>query len=317
MRRRDLFALSALAAAADRLPVLRSKDLTVTLDPAAGGEIASIRHNGLELIYRALQPDPPKGWRGRAPWLWPAVGRNFAPGDKPDGGDNVTGSYVWDGKRLRMPIHGFVRTRPWTVASARGSKAELRLTVQADPAIYPWAAELTVRYRVESGKIRAIYEVAASKTNASPMPFSAGNHISFNYPLAADGGEMLWSTNSSTVIRKSPEGLPSGETQARRFWDPSPVSRVVREYPLSLGGYSAGEAWLRLTDARKRAITLRHSASSVPGEPSLRFNFWGTAECVSPEPWVGLQNSFNRKQGLVILEPGRSWRWDLLFEFAA
>src|SRR5882762_8842552 len=51
---------------------------TLTRISIANGEIHSLqrRHNGewRELIYRA-----DRGWRGGAPWLFPAVGRNFIP----------------------------------------------------------------------------------------------------------------------------------------------------------------------------------------------------------------------------------------------
>ena len=79
--------------------------------PSEGGELSGlkVRFQGrwIELLYRARDYSPTAGWRGKAPLLWPATGRNFAPGTPPDGGDEVVGSYDLDGQRLRMPIHGF------------------------------------------------------------------------------------------------------------------------------------------------------------------------------------------------------------------
>src|SRR5690242_10579238 len=56
--------------------------LSFSVAPFAGAEIASIqtRLNGewLEILERAEDFAPCDRWQGRAPWLWPAVGRSYS-----------------------------------------------------------------------------------------------------------------------------------------------------------------------------------------------------------------------------------------------
>ena len=34
-----------------------------------------------------------------------------------------------------------------------------------------------------------------------------------------------------------------------------------------------------------------------------------------PEPWLGRPDSLNRRRGIVVLKPGRSFAWQLRLEF--
>jgi len=294
MTRRSIFA-AGIAAYGQSLPVLRTKELAVTIDPAAGGEIASMKCHGRELLYRAMLPDPPSGWRGRAPWLWPAVGRSG------------TGSYEWDGKRYAMEAHGFARSRPWRLVSSNQRGAVVSLDVTRDERVYPWSARLTATYRLEGARAGIRFEVEADRSNKTPMPFSAGNHITFVHPLAQ---KLEWSTNGTIMYEKA-DGIPTGRSEKRTYSAPTDLSAIAREYPLSMGGYDRGEAWLRFGDGKNLAIRLAHHASALPSEPCLRFNVWGTPECFSPEPWVGIQNSLNSRNGLLRLDPGKRWEWTI------
>lgn len=298
--RRSILATS-LAAYSQPLPVLRSKDLAVTIDPASGGEIASLKCKGRELLYRALLPDPPSGWRGRAPWLWPAVGRSGS------------GSYEWNGKRYAMEAHGFARMRAWRLVSSAANESVVALDVVRDERIYPWSARLTARYRIDGARVGIRFVVEADRSNKTPMPFSAGNHITFVHPLA---DKLEWSTNGTLMYEKA-DGIPTGRSEKRSYGQPSPLAAIAKEYPLSMGGYDRGEAWLKFGDGKRLAIRLSHQASALPADPYLRFNVWGTPECFSPEPWVGLQNSLNSKNGLLYLDPGKQWEWTIAIDIEA
>lgn len=317
LTRRSLMCFGALPlAGAEQHLALRSQQLEAVVVPSQGGEIASLRYRfrgeTVELLYRALDYATREGWRGKAPWLWPATGRNFAPGQTPDGGNDVTGSYLWDEARRAIPIHGFARMQPWRTVAASDSDIELALAPsEQTKQWYPWDWELRVRYRLRGNEIAIRFTAAAGAANSSPMPFSAGNHITFRDPLLPGGvaGKLRFTTNSTLQFAKSKEGLPTGEQRERRFPAPVAISEIAPEYPLSLGGYPR-EAWLRMEDPSGLRIEFAHEASELPAEPVIRFNVWGTAECFSPEPWVGLQNSLNRRQGLMLLAPGKTWTWD-------
>lgn len=304
-------ARAATEGAAEYL-TLRHRDLEVAIAPQRGAEIASIRFGPRELLYRAKDYSPTSGWTGRAPWLWPAVGRNFAPGHRPDGGNAVTGSYDHGGQRYPMPIHGFARDLPWRVAQRSARHAVLTLADSPTTRrYYPFGFALSLEYQLElSGSLAILFRVTASPLNREPMFFSAGNHISFAVPPAT-----TFTTKSARVLFKTAQGLPSGESAARDYLRPTPLTEIVKEYPLSLSGYGRN-ARLRFEDPAGLAVTLDHEADLIPPEPAIRFNLWGTPACFCPEPWVGLQNSFNLRQGLVFLDPGRAWNWRLRLSYS-
>ena len=237
----------------------------------------------------------------------------------------MTGTYAWKGRRYAMPIHGFARNLPWTVERKEpaGAKAVVVLTL-ADSAetrrFYPFGFRLRVEYRLGGGVLEWAYTVSAAGDNAEPMPFSIGNHITFRTPFlqGSDPAAMVFETPSEVEYLKSREGLPDGTQRPRSLAKPVRLGDFNSNVAVSLGGYK-GAAWMRLADPGGLTLHLSQRADSVPAEPVVRFNVWGDARkgYFSPEPWVGLQNSFNRNQGLVFLAPGKEWRWsfDLRPEF--
>jgi len=146
------------------------------------------------------------------------------------------------------------------------------------------------------------------------MFFSIGNHITFRVPFlkGTDPKAMLFQTPSTVEYLKVPPGLPTGETRPRSLAKPVRLAEVAWLQAVSLGGYE-GDPHMVLKDPQGLAIRITHSASSLPAAPVILFNVWGDPEegYFSPEPWVGLQNSFNLQKGLVRLRPGGLWNWKL------
>ena len=75
-------------------------------------------------------------------------------------------------------------------------------------------------------------------------------------------------------------------------------------------------AYARLRDPGGLAVRIAHRGSSRLPEPLVQFNVYGGPRqgFFCPEPWFGLQNSFNRGVGLVRLAPGASWEWKIEIE---
>lgn len=279
-----------------------------------------MRHDGrdIELIYRARDYSPANGWSGRAPVLWPAVGRNFARGVKPDPGATEC-SYDWKGRRYEIPIHGFVRTMPWIVErqGIDDNGAYAVLSVRDTPETlrqYPFAFRLSVEYRLSGGELSMRYMVEAGRANREPMFFSIGNHITLRTPFleGTDPLAMLFESPSAVEYLKDPTTLPSGKKEPRSFLIPVPLREMPTMPAVSLGGYR-GEPWMRLADPAGLALVLSHEAERWPAPPVVQFNIWGDPAngFISPEPWVGLQNSFVLRKGLVSLKPGGSWSWTM------
>ncbi|MCP5114454.1 MAG: hypothetical protein GY953_26800 [bacterium] len=289
--------------------------------PSEGGELSSFRvlRDGrwVETIYKARRYGSDDGWRGKAPVLWPATGRNV-----PEGADRRAGfAYELNGKRLPMPIHGFVRDMPWkAVSRVDEGGAEVRVSVEDTPETrrhYPFGFRLEAVHRLADGRLRIDYTVTAADGNSDRMPFSIGNHITFVVPFVEGTApeRVMFSTPSTIEYIKDPPGLPTGVERPRSLAKPRPLAELEPNAAISLGGY-ADDPWIRIADPGGVTITMKHHAQSTPEPPVILFNLWGDISkgYYSPEPWVGLQNSLNLRQGLVWLAPGSSWTWTVELE---
>lgn len=296
--------------------LLESPRLRAITVPSRGGEIGGLavlyRGRWVELLYRAMDYATRPGWTGKAPLLFPATGRNFPQGVTPN--EEALGSgYDWKGQRYPMPIHGFARDLPWKVEMHTRNRA--RFSLAASPQTrknYPFGFQAAVDYTVMGSTLTLEYSVTAAAGNTEAMPFSIGNHITFRAPLVpgADPLRMTFESPSSVEYLKAAGGVPTGEKRQRSFAAPTPLGEIPANAAISLGGYE-GDPVMVLRDPAGITIRMKQTASTVPAEPVVRFNVWGDARngYFSPEPWVGLQNSFNLDKGMVRLEPGQSWKW--------
>lgn len=123
-------------------------------------------------------------------------------------------------------------------------------------------------------------------------------------------------TPASVELVKSAGRLPTGETRAWKLEGPTALSSLKRNESISLSGYSGGDPYVTVEDPGGLGLRLSHSATALPPQPVVLFNLWGdgAAGYYAPEPWVGLQNSFNLKKGLTHLKPGSEFGWRLRLE---
>jgi galactose mutarotase-like enzyme len=316
-----------------------TRGIRVGIAPADGGGIASfqIRRKGSyrDLLYRGLDytPKPPDGWEGRAPLLWPAVGRSYTPeqvarrketGQAPEDCQWTSGDQTYP-----MPIHGFARNLSWTLGNAGHDKK----TVWVDcsfksnrhvAAMYPYHYALTVNHLLKDGELVVTYEVTAGD-NKAPMPFSIGNHVSFNMPMLGRGQfeECAIRTPGRKIIRMNELCVPSGETEAINLAEPARLDKPELLDNL-LGGYGPGENWLEVIDPSGLRMHIHQEEKSPHGpfaaQEDYLFVFWGVKELgyYCPEPWIGLPNSLNTGKGLILLPPGERFVWEVIFrpEFA-
>lgn len=316
--------IGAIALSHEKQPSLlvitdSARGIEASVAPEEGGELSSfrVRRQGqwIELLHRAGDYSPTRGWRGKAPFLWPATGRNFAPGVRPDAALDATGVYEWRGSRYPMPIHGFARLMAWTPVQRTASSVALRLSDSAETRrYYPFGFTVTATYTLADGRLSILYDVAAAQGNSEPMFFSIGNHITFCVPFVpgSDPRAMEMETPSTVEYLKTPEGIPTGQSRLRSVSPPVRLSNFDARTAVSLGGY-AGQPWLRLKDPAGMALTISHEAPRLPAPPLIQFNIWGDPDqgYFSPEPWAGMQNSFVSREGLVMLAPGQDWQWKI------
>jgi galactose mutarotase-like enzyme len=298
-------------------------ELQAFIAPAHGADLAGLEvwHDGRwsELLYRGMNYQPTTGWTGKAPILWPAVGRNFphAPGQ---GGQGDGLGWILHGSVHPMPLHGFARDEAWRIVR-RGScagSAFLMLALRNSErtwGMYPFAFTLTAEYRLWRNTLYIRQTVQAQRANAEPMPFSIGNHITFRIPLLP-GDDPLGTSISTPATRQvitDGTGRPTGRIVTVSYARPRLLSSFTPLAPISLAGYAAGQEWARLRDRSGFAIIVGHSENRTPSGTPVMFNLWGDVAqgYFAPEPWVGKQNSLATGDGTIVLQPGATFRWTI------
>jgi galactose mutarotase-like enzyme len=126
---------------------------------------------------------------------------------------------------------------------------------------------------------------------------------------------MVFRTPCRDRLLKNDLGFPNGEIEPRSHADGLKLADWEVKVPISLTGYE-GEPWVELEDPRGLTIRMSHRSSRKPEAPYIDFNVWGDPPqgYFSPEPWLGMQNSFNLRQGLISLEPGEQFEWTIRIE---
>jgi galactose mutarotase-like enzyme len=298
-------------------------ELRAYIAPEHGADLAGleVRHAGgwSELLYRGMDYRPANGWTGKAPILWPAVGRNF-PG--PAAAARGDGRFGWTlhGRVYPIPIHGFARDQSWRIVrrGACDGSAFLRLALGDNGqtrTMYPFGFALTTEYRLTRTALHIRQTVHASPSNTEPMPFSIGNHITFRIPLLPgdDPRKTTLSTPATEQVITDESGRPTGGVSRVSYLRPRPLSSLKPLTPVSLSGYAEGEEWVRLQDRPGFEITVSHSEDRRPKGTPVLFNLWGDVSrgYFAPEPWVGKQNSLATGDGIIALEPGETYRWTI------
>ncbi|HUG62831.1 MAG TPA: aldose 1-epimerase family protein [Methylomirabilota bacterium] len=290
---------------------------SATLLTIAGSRLsASVSTLGAELQTLAdadgrdlLWDGDPAFWTGRAPLLFPIVGR--LAGD----------SYRLDGRTYRLPQHGFARRRAFTVVRTEPDAVTLRLEADDETrAAYPFAFRLDVTFAVAGDRL----DMAAVLSNPgdTPLPASFGYHPAFRWPLPygrpRDAHEIVFERDETAPIhRPDADSLRSAESQ------PSPVDG--RRLALSDALFADGA--LVFTSLASRRLVY-----GAPGAPRLAIDFPDTphlgiwtkpgagAPYVCVEPWqghadpAGFVGEIWEKPGIAVLAPGETRRWRMEVE---
>lgn len=145
---------------------IASGELRATINPL-GAELSSLRDaDGRELMTNA----DPAFWSGRAPLLFPIVGRLM--GDK----------YRLDGEEYPLPQHGFARRQRFALTAQTANRAVFRLSDNdATRAVYPFAFTLDAAFTLAGATLAT--DITVANTGDRDMPASFGFHPAFAWPL--------------------------------------------------------------------------------------------------------------------------------------
>lgn len=277
------------------LVAIASAGFNAQIDPM-GAQLFTLRDAaGRDLLWDG----DPAVWKGRAPILFPIVGRLNG------------GAYRHDGKTYELPRHGFARTSLFTLVETAADRARFRLAASEETrAVYPFAFVLEILFALAD----ATLTMTATVRNEGDelMPASFGFHPAFRWPL--------------------PYGADRG-VHAIRFAqeEPAPVRHLdadglvlPEEFPTPVTGRTLGLADDLFT---RDAIVMDRIASrnltyGADAGPKLEIGFPGTALLglwtkpgagfVCIEPWhghadpQGFQGDLLDKPGMMLIAPGQS-----------
>jgi galactose mutarotase-like enzyme len=284
---------------------LQNELLSVTIHPK-GAELQTLcrKDNGINYLWKA----DPAYWGKHSPVLFPIIGTL-----KDD-------TYIFDGKTYSLPRHGFARDKTFEAALVSEQEAVFTLKDDEDTrAVYPFAFEFRVRYRISGPELEVCYEVY--NPGAAPLYFSVGGHPAFAVPLEENSRYedyyLLFSQPETAGRWALRDGLL--EAEATPFLQDSQKITLTHEL-------FAADA-IVLKGLHSDTVTLK---SDVSGH-GLRFRIkdwpdlgiWAAPQApfVCIEPWQGHADYVNHdrqllhKEGMVELaasgEWARSWKVEL------
>ena len=237
-------------------------------------------------------------WSGRAPILFPIVGRL-----KDD-------TAVVDGVAYTMKQHGLARISTFIPVERDTGSITMRLVADAaTKKLFPFAFTLDVVFRVK-GRTLSI-DIVAYNTGTVPMPVAAGFHPAFRWPLPGGGAKL-----AHTVTFEKPEPEPIRQVVGGLL-TPAPRPTPVRGATLALDDDLFRDDALIWLAPHSRSVRFGvdagpHLRIDFPGMPQLGIWTKPGAGFLCIEPWSGYASpegftgELADKPGSVSLRPGET-----------
>lgn len=271
---------------------IASAGLRAAIDPF-GAELSSLK--GPDGRERMSDGDP-AFWSGRAPLLFPIVGRLNA------------GSYLLGGRRFSMEQHGFARRQGFAVVEQAADCAVFRLTDNAETrAIYPFAFALDAAFTIAGAALTVA--VTVENRGEDDMPASFGFHPAF-----------AWGRDRTTLDFDSDEPVPIRRLTADGLLGPGEAPLAGRSLALDDALFARGALiWDRVASKRVRFgdldIAFDAPMLGIWTKPGARFvciePWWGIAD---PEGFAG---EIWDKPGMMRFAPGEARTFAMQVTLAA
>lgn len=268
-----------------------SSALSASINPF-GAELSSLR----DALGREYMTDAdPAYWTGRAPILFPIVGR-------------LNDDVLWlDGASYRMEKHGFARRSMFDPVDVTASSARFRMTDSVETrAQYPFAFLLEIGFAIEGATLTMTAKIG--NDSDVPMPFSFGWHPAFAWPLPGGVREdhyIAFERDESGPLRGlNTDGLIAEDR-------PSPV--MGNRLPLADALFERDALiWNPINSQQLRYGSESGPRLDIAFPDTPRLGIWTKpgARYVCIEPWhgiadpVGYQGEFRDKPGIMSIAPG-------------
>lgn len=282
-----------LSGVKDMNETISNEYLRVTVRPK-GAELQSIvsQKSGVEYLWQG----DPAYWEGRAPVLFPIVGR-------------LAGmKYRYRGREYEMSIHGFAKDSDF-VYSREGEDA-IRFTLadsEETRKLYPFSFQFEVAFRLEQSTLIVDY-IVKNRTDGE-MLFSMGAHEGYRCPREEgecfEDYELVFSETDDyrTMLVNVENGLMTGETSPVFEGTTLGLTHKLFENDALVFG-NIKSKMVRLQSRKSKA------AIEVTYEGADNLGIWTRvgAPYVCIEPWCGMPDyvgsagELTQKQGIIRLE---------------
>jgi galactose mutarotase-like enzyme len=247
--------------------------------PERGGIIIGFGVNGEETLFLNKETlyNPDKNIRGGIPILFPISGQL----------DN--GEYEWDGNVYQMKNHGVARNQPWEIIDTKADQDQASITLclksnEETKNEYPFDFELIFTYTLNEAGLE-IHQQYINHSESS-MPMYPGFHPYFK----TTHKDLSYVTDAKTYLDYNDMAVKEMEGS---------LDLTEKKESLALLDAAKREIEFELPD-RQKMIRLTY------GEEFKYVVLWTEKgqDFVCVEPWMALTNELNRKEQLVMVQPG-------------
>lgn len=274
---------------------IANRRLTARINPL-GAELSSLTDaDGHQLMTDAN----PIYWSGRAPLLFPIVGRL------------MDDRYRVNGREFALPQHGFARRQPFVLVEQSDSSARFRLTdSEATRAVYPFAFTLDAVFTLDDATLSI--DITVTNSGDVPMLASFGFHPAFAWPLPCGGAKEDHRITFAADEPGELSAIVKGGWIAPEGW-PSPLDGRVLHLEDALFERDA-LIWNPVVSQSVRYEAGQGPALEIdfPDTPALGIWTKPGAHFVCIEPWhgiadpIGFDGEIWDKPGMLRFEPGQS-----------
>lgn len=264
-----------------RVFTLKQGDTVATLVPAAGANVQSVLHKGVEYFHQPETLAKLPGVRCGNPILYPTPNRIKG------------GSFEFEGEKYVFRegggnhIHGLVNSAPFYFESADASDYHVSLTCvirfDADGdeergKLFPWSHAFRMKVTVMDGVVRWDYEVD-NNASGKNLPFGVALHPYIKYHGSR---KDTFLHVPAGALMESNQQLPSGKL-VELGGHPLDARK-----PVSLEGFNSDDVFLGMTPDKPAKVEFRNVGRSITFKASKEFTH--LVVWTPGRPYMGIEN---------------------------